>query len=80
MIYAAPGTPGAVVTFKPRYGNYIGGEFVPPVKGQYFTNTSPVNGRRHARRGFPRAGPGATRPRPRFFSLHRPTFAAPRVG
>ncbi|EPE2374069.1 hypothetical protein P9B29_005953, partial [Pseudomonas aeruginosa] len=21
MIYAAPGTPGAVVTFKPRYGN-----------------------------------------------------------
>ncbi len=44
MIYAAPGTPGAVVTFKPRYGNYIGGEFVPPVKGQYFTNTSPVNG------------------------------------
>ncbi|HHW1679644.1 hypothetical protein ACV33P_28670, partial [Pseudomonas aeruginosa] len=23
MIYAAPGTPGAVVTFKPRYGNYI---------------------------------------------------------
>ncbi|EPK4345657.1 MULTISPECIES: hypothetical protein, partial [Pseudomonas] len=24
MIYAAPGTPGAVVTFKPRYGNYIG--------------------------------------------------------
>ncbi len=36
--------PGAVVTFKPRYGNYIGGEFVPPVKGQYFTNTSPVNG------------------------------------
>ncbi|EPJ7874753.1 MULTISPECIES: hypothetical protein, partial [Pseudomonas aeruginosa group] len=26
MIYAAPGTPGAVVTFKPRYGNYIGGE------------------------------------------------------
>ncbi|CEI20320.1 Aldehyde dehydrogenase [Pseudomonas aeruginosa] len=44
MIYAAPGTPGAVVTFKPRYGNYIGGEFVPPVKGQYFTNTWPVNG------------------------------------
>ncbi|WP_425048971.1 hypothetical protein, partial [Pseudomonas aeruginosa] len=24
MIYAAPGTPGAVVTFKPRSGNYIG--------------------------------------------------------
>ncbi|WP_260602156.1 aldehyde dehydrogenase family protein, partial [Pseudomonas aeruginosa] len=53
MIYAAPGTPGAVVTFKPRYGNYIGGEFVPPVKGQYFTNTSPVNGQPIAE--FPRS-------------------------
>ena len=28
MIYAQPGTPGAVITFKPRYGNFIGGEFV----------------------------------------------------
>ncbi|MFY1019056.1 hypothetical protein, partial [Pseudomonas sp. BMW13] len=26
MIYAKPGTAGAVVTLKPRYGNYIGGE------------------------------------------------------
>ncbi|MCO7554060.1 hypothetical protein, partial [Metapseudomonas otitidis] len=31
MRYAQPGTPGAVVSFKDRYGNYIGGEFVPPV-------------------------------------------------
>ena len=44
MRYAHPGTPGALVSFKSRYGNYIGGEFVAPVKGQYFTNTSPVNG------------------------------------
>ena len=44
MIYAQPGTPGAIVSFKPRYGNYIGGEFVAPVNGQYFTNTSPVTG------------------------------------
>ncbi|YCH20878.1 aldehyde dehydrogenase [Pseudomonas sp. D1-3] len=43
MIYAKPGTAGAVVTLKPRYGNYIGGEFVAPVGGQYFTNTSPVD-------------------------------------
>ncbi|WP_313290851.1 hypothetical protein, partial [Stutzerimonas nitrititolerans] len=27
MIYAQPGTAGAVVSLKPRYGNYIGGEF-----------------------------------------------------
>ncbi|CAE6951135.1 Aldehyde dehydrogenase B [Pseudomonas sp. THAF187a] len=44
MLYAKPGTPGAVVTLKPRYGNYIGGEFVAPLSGQYFSNTSPVDG------------------------------------
>ncbi|WP_369959616.1 aldehyde dehydrogenase family protein [Pseudomonas benzenivorans] len=44
MIYAKPGTPGSVVSLKSQYGNYIGGEFVAPVKGQYFTNTSPVDG------------------------------------
>ncbi|MBL53447.1 aldehyde dehydrogenase [Marisediminitalea aggregata] len=43
MIYAAPGTENSVVTFKPRYGNYIGGDWVAPVKGQYFDNVSPVN-------------------------------------
>jgi len=32
--YADPGTPGSRVTFKPRYDNFIGGKFVPPVKGQ----------------------------------------------
>lgn len=44
MIYAKPGTAGALVTLKPRYGNYIGGEFVAPLSGQYFSNTSPVDG------------------------------------
>ena len=53
MRYAHPGTQGAIVTFKERYGNYIGGEFVPPVKGEYFTNTSPVNGKPIAE--FPRS-------------------------
>ncbi|EPF4955256.1 hypothetical protein ACSSFL_005622, partial [Pseudomonas aeruginosa] len=33
MRYAHPGSEGAIVSFKTRYGNYIGGEFVPPVKG-----------------------------------------------
>ncbi|KAF4558023.1 aldehyde dehydrogenase family protein, partial [Pseudomonas sp. CES] len=54
MIYAQPGTPGAVVSFKPRYGNFINGEFVPPLGGQYFTNSSPVNGQPIAE--FPRSG------------------------
>jgi len=44
-VYAAPGTPGAKVTFKPRYENWIGGEWVAPVKGQYFEDISPVNGK-----------------------------------
>ncbi|WP_321864872.1 aldehyde dehydrogenase family protein, partial [Pseudomonas paraveronii] len=43
-MYAQPGTPGAIVSFKPRYGNFIGSEFVAPVSGEYFTNTSPVTG------------------------------------
>ncbi|MGB8266952.1 MAG: aldehyde dehydrogenase [Candidatus Velthaea sp.] len=30
--------------YKARYDNFIGGEFVPPVNGQYFTNESPVVG------------------------------------
>lgn len=44
MIYANPGTKGAVVNFKSQYENYIGGEWVAPVKGKYFDNPSPVNG------------------------------------
>jgi aldehyde dehydrogenase len=43
-VYARPGQPGSVVTFKPRYDNVIGGEYRAPVKGAYFQNPSPVNG------------------------------------
>jgi len=53
MRYAHPGTEGAIVAFKTRYGNYINGVFVPPVDGQYFVNTSPVNGQPIAE--FPRS-------------------------
>jgi aldehyde dehydrogenase len=53
MRYAHPGTEGSLVTFKTQYGNYIGGEFVPPVKGQYFENTSPITGKLIAQ--FPRS-------------------------
>ena len=44
MVFANPGTPDALVTFDPRYDNFIGGKWVPPVKGQYFQNISPVTG------------------------------------
>jgi aldehyde dehydrogenase len=45
MIYANPGSNGALLNFKQQYGNYIGGEWVKPVNGQYFDNISPVNGK-----------------------------------
>lgn len=45
MIYKNPNSDGSIVSFKSRYGNYIGGEFVPPVDGKYFENPSPVNGK-----------------------------------
>lgn len=32
-------------TFKNRYEHFIGGKFVPPVKGEYFDNVSPVDGK-----------------------------------
>lgn len=35
---------GTKVSFKERYDNFIGGKFVPPVKGDYFENVSPING------------------------------------
>ena len=44
MIYANPNTPGAVVDFKPQYENYIGGQWVSPVQGRYFDNSTPVTG------------------------------------
>jgi aldehyde dehydrogenase len=42
--YVAPGRPGSVVAVKPRYDNFIGGKWVPPINGQYMVNVSPVNG------------------------------------
>lgn len=30
--------------FKDQYENYIGGKWTPPVRGEYFENTSPVDG------------------------------------
>ncbi len=44
-VYSAPGTQGSVVSYDSRYDNFIGGEWVAPVKGRYFENPSPVNGR-----------------------------------
>lgn len=38
------GSPATI--FKQRYGNFIGGQWVEPVGGRYFDNTSPVTGQK----------------------------------
>ncbi|MBS4102591.1 aldehyde dehydrogenase family protein [Tsukamurella paurometabola] len=43
-VYARPGAPGSLMSYQSRYDNLIGGEWVAPVKGQYFENPSPVTG------------------------------------
>src|SRR5690349_10842615 len=43
-VYAPPGTEGSLVSVEPRYGHFIGGNWVEPKKGDYFENISPVNG------------------------------------
>ncbi|GAA4257904.1 hypothetical protein GCM10022255_076520 [Dactylosporangium darangshiense] len=42
--YAAPGQDGALVGYEPRYDHWIGGQYVKPVRGQYFENPTPVTG------------------------------------
>jgi aldehyde dehydrogenase len=44
-VYAAPGQADSLVTLEPRYGHFIGGEWVAPIHGEYFENISPVNGK-----------------------------------
>ena len=43
--YPQPGTGGSTIEVKSRYENYIGGEWVAPIKGEYFEDISPVTGK-----------------------------------
>ncbi|HEY8788510.1 MAG TPA: aldehyde dehydrogenase family protein [Actinopolymorphaceae bacterium] len=43
-VFSAPGQSDSPVTVESRYGNFIGGDWVPPTTGRYFENPSPVNG------------------------------------
>ena len=45
MIYAAANALDSKVFFKKRYANFIGGDWVEPVDGEYFENISPVTGK-----------------------------------
>ncbi len=44
MLHQALQTISSKVTLRSRYDNFIGGGWVAPAKGQYFTNLSPVTG------------------------------------
>ena len=44
-VFPQPGSADSTVSVKSRYDNYIGGEWVPPVKGEYFENITPVTGK-----------------------------------
>ena len=44
-VYAAPGSAGSIVEFRPRYDHWIGGQYVAPSSGEYFENVTPVTGR-----------------------------------
>ena len=41
-VYQAPGHAGSPVTVQPRYQNFIGGHWVPPVHGEYMQDLSPA--------------------------------------
>ncbi|MDX2642304.1 aldehyde dehydrogenase family protein [Streptomyces sp. NPDC001902] len=42
--YANPGSDDAIMKYQPRYDHWIGGEYVPPARGEYFENPTPVTG------------------------------------
>lgn len=44
MQYAMPGSDDALYSFKDRYANFIGGDWVAPLEGGYFDNITPVTG------------------------------------
>ncbi|AWK89688.1 aldehyde dehydrogenase [Azospirillum thermophilum] len=45
MIHQALETLQKQVALRPRYDNFIGGQWVAPVDGQYFTNLTPITGK-----------------------------------
>ncbi|OYD09868.1 aldehyde dehydrogenase family protein [Paludifilum halophilum] len=47
--YKQPNLEGSLVHYKPRYENFIGGEWVAPKGGEYFDNPSPVDGKTFTR-------------------------------
>lgn len=44
-VFVKPNQAGSLIHFKSKYDNFIGGEWVAPLGGQYFEVSSPVDGR-----------------------------------
>ncbi|MBT0726557.1 aldehyde dehydrogenase [Rosenbergiella australiborealis] len=44
MRYASPREAGSLIVLQETYHNYINGQFKPPQSGEYFKNTSPIDG------------------------------------
>lgn len=45
MLYPYPNTENSTVQFREKYDNFINGEWMPPTDGEYFDNTSPIDGK-----------------------------------
>ncbi len=45
MLYAYPNTENSPVQFREKYDNFINGEWTAPIDGEYFDNTSPIDGK-----------------------------------
>ena len=45
MLYDTPNTENSPVQFRDKYDNFINGEWVAPVDGEYFDNPSPIDGK-----------------------------------
>lgn len=43
--YHVPNTEGSLIHYRAKYDNFIGGEWVAPLNGEYFDNYSPVDGK-----------------------------------
>ncbi|MFC6381557.1 aldehyde dehydrogenase family protein [Psychrobacter glacincola] len=45
MLYAYPNTENSPVQFREKYDNFINGEWIAPIDGEYFDNSSPIDGK-----------------------------------
>ncbi|MGO2279079.1 MULTISPECIES: acetaldehyde dehydrogenase ExaC [unclassified Psychrobacter] len=45
MLYPYPNTEKSQVQFREKYDNFIDGEWIAPIDGEYFDNTSPIDGK-----------------------------------